>query len=56
MGKMSKYSNHILNTGHAYWSTTNTMKIIKIEKKRKTSEDTGKITYTCIKLVKMDYK
>jgi hypothetical protein len=29
----SGYSNHILNTGHAYGSVTNTMKVIKIEKK-----------------------
>jgi hypothetical protein len=29
----SRYSNHILNTGHAYRSITYTMKVIKIEKK-----------------------
>jgi hypothetical protein len=28
----SAYSNHILNTGHAYGSITDTMKVIKIEK------------------------
>jgi hypothetical protein len=56
MGEMSKNSNHILNTGRAYWSIPNSMKVIKIEKKRKSSEDTGEIPYTCIKLVKMDYK
>jgi hypothetical protein len=31
----SGYSNHILNTGHAYWSIADTMKIIKIDKKGK---------------------
>jgi hypothetical protein len=31
----SGYSNHILNTGHAYRSMTDTMKIIKMEKKEK---------------------
>jgi hypothetical protein len=29
------YSNHILNTGHAYGSITNTMKVIETEKKGK---------------------
>jgi hypothetical protein len=31
----SGYSNHILNTGHAYGSITNTMKVLKTEKKGK---------------------
>jgi hypothetical protein len=31
----SEYSNHMLNTGHAYGSIPNTMKVIKIEKKGK---------------------
>jgi hypothetical protein len=31
----SGYSNHILSMGHAYWSVTDTMKIMKIEKKGK---------------------
>jgi hypothetical protein len=30
----SVYSNHIINTGHAYRNTTDTMKVIKIEKKK----------------------
>jgi hypothetical protein len=29
------YLNHVLNTGHAYWSVTNTMAIIKTEKEGK---------------------
>jgi hypothetical protein len=31
----SGYSNHILNTGHTYGNITDTMKIVKIEKKEK---------------------
>jgi hypothetical protein len=31
----SGYSNHTLNTGHAYGSITNTMKILKTEKRGK---------------------
>jgi hypothetical protein len=38
----SGYSNHILNTGHAYGSITDTKKGIRTEKKR-TSEYAGKI-------------
>jgi hypothetical protein len=41
----SGYSIHILNTGHAYGNINNTMRIIKIEKKRKTSDHTGEIPY-----------
>jgi hypothetical protein len=29
----SGYSNHVLNTGHTYGSATDTMKVLKIEKK-----------------------
>jgi hypothetical protein len=32
----SGYSNHTLNTGHTYGSITNTMGIIKMEKKENT--------------------
>jgi glycyl-tRNA synthetase alpha subunit len=38
----SGHSNHILNTEHAYGSITDTMKIIKVDKKRKYI---GKIPY-----------
>jgi hypothetical protein len=31
----SGYSDHILNTGHAYRSISDTMKVVKIEKKGK---------------------
>jgi hypothetical protein len=31
----SRYSNHILNTGHSYGNITDTMKIIKVERKGK---------------------
>jgi hypothetical protein len=37
----SGYSNHILNIGHASGNIPDTMKVIKIEKKRKTFEHTG---------------
>jgi hypothetical protein len=40
------YSNHILNTGHAHGSITNTMKVIKIEEQ--ISKHTGVIPYICI--------
>jgi hypothetical protein len=33
----SGYSNHVLNTGLAYGSITDIMKVVKIEKKRNTS-------------------
>jgi hypothetical protein len=38
----SGYSNHILNAGHAYGSITDTMKIVKIEKKGKSLKHTRK--------------
>jgi hypothetical protein len=31
----SKYSNHVLNTGHTYGTISHTMEIIKMEKKGK---------------------
>jgi hypothetical protein len=31
----SGHSNHVLNTGHAYGSIADTMKVVKVEKKGK---------------------
>jgi hypothetical protein len=42
----SGYSNHILNTGHSYGNITDTMEIIKIERKGKTSKHIRKISHT----------
>jgi hypothetical protein len=41
----SGYSNHILNTGHAYGTITDTMGIVKTAKKRVTSKYTRKIPH-----------
>jgi hypothetical protein len=50
----SGYSNHILNTGHTYGNITNTMKILKIEKKGKHLNTLEK--YHIYKREKMDCK
>jgi hypothetical protein len=34
----SGYSNHMLNTGHAFGSITDTMKVVKLKKKKNTPE------------------
>jgi hypothetical protein len=39
------YSNHTLNTGHTYGSITDTMNIIRTEKKRKTPKHIRKIPH-----------
>jgi hypothetical protein len=50
----SGYSSHILNTGHAYGSIADTVKIIKNREKVKTSKYSRKMPIH-IKLVKTDY-
>jgi hypothetical protein len=50
----SGYPNHILNTGHAYGSVTDILKIIKIEEKGK-HLDTLEKYHKYIKLIKTYY-
>jgi hypothetical protein len=49
----SRYSNHILNTGHSYGNITDTMEIMKIERKGK-HLNTFERYHIYIKLVKKE--